>query len=201
MRHDVSGAWRSCITAIFRRVRRRALRSCMGRAANRFRPPLRISWRRPLARRLVARGAHPHESDDDFGGKSHIEQRWGTTFVNVAGLTRYHGSPETLQSRVPRSWLLTFTEGSTRSDCSLLSPWQRVAPQVGTVKSRSRDQAFKALQDILRQALRTQRRFAHHRLRAAAITLREPHGIAGRKPLQRAAHIVQVQLRSAKPSA
>jgi len=58
-------------------------------------------------------GAHTHTSPDDtYGGKSHIERRWGTTFVNVAGLTRYHGSPETQQNRVPRSWLLTFTDGS-----------------------------------------------------------------------------------------
>jgi hypothetical protein len=58
-------------------------------------------------------GAHTHTNPDDtFGGKSHIEQRWGTTFINVAGLTRYHGNPETLQNRVPRSWLFTFTDGS-----------------------------------------------------------------------------------------
>jgi hypothetical protein len=58
-------------------------------------------------------GAHTHTNPDDtFGGKSHIEQRWGTTFINVAGLTRYHGTPETLQNRVPRSWLFTFTDGS-----------------------------------------------------------------------------------------
>ncbi|MEO8016651.1 MAG: hypothetical protein ABI769_02460 [Pseudomonadota bacterium] len=30
-------------------------------------------------------GAHTHTSPDDtFGGKSHVEQRWGTTFMNVA---------------------------------------------------------------------------------------------------------------------
>src|SRR5205823_2431016 len=47
--------------------------------------------------------------DDTYGGKSHVERRWGTTFINVAGLTRYHGPRE---NNVPRSWLLTFTEGS-----------------------------------------------------------------------------------------
>jgi hypothetical protein len=57
-------------------------------------------------------GAHTHTSPGDtYGGKSHIEQRWGTTFVNVAGLTRYHGAPK---NGVPRSWLLTFTEGSDK---------------------------------------------------------------------------------------
>src|SRR5215470_16223521 len=55
-------------------------------------------------------GAHTHtDPDDTFGGKSHIEKRWGTTFINVAGLTRYHTAPE---HSIPRSWLLTFTDGS-----------------------------------------------------------------------------------------
>src|SRR5262249_14911375 len=56
-------------------------------------------------------GAHTHtDPDDTFGGKSHVERRWGTTFINVAHLTRFH--PPVLEHRVPRSWLLTFTEQS-----------------------------------------------------------------------------------------
>jgi hypothetical protein len=56
-------------------------------------------------------GGHTHTSpDDSYGGKSHIEQRWGTTFINAAGLTLYHSAPGT---GVPRSWLLTFTDGSS----------------------------------------------------------------------------------------
>jgi hypothetical protein len=55
-------------------------------------------------------GAHTHtDPDDNYGGKSHIERRWGTTFINVAGLTRYHTRP---QYTIPRSWLLTFTDRS-----------------------------------------------------------------------------------------
>jgi hypothetical protein len=55
-------------------------------------------------------GAHTHTAPDDtYGGKSHIERRWGTTFINVAGLTKYMGTPENC---VPRSWLLTFTDTS-----------------------------------------------------------------------------------------
>jgi len=55
-------------------------------------------------------GAHTHTTPDDtYGGRSHIETRWGTTFINVAELTRHHGTPE---NQVPRSWLLTFTDGS-----------------------------------------------------------------------------------------
>jgi hypothetical protein len=58
-------------------------------------------------------GAHTHTAPDDtYGGKSHIERRWGgTVFMNVAGLTKYHTAPGT---GVPRSWLLTFTEGSDK---------------------------------------------------------------------------------------
>src|SRR5215470_10525951 len=33
-------------------------------------------------------GAHTHAAPDD----TYIERRWGTTFINVAGLTRYMGS-------------------------------------------------------------------------------------------------------------
>jgi len=65
-------------------------------------------------------GAHTHtDPDDTFGGKSHIERRWSTTFINVAHLTRYH--PPVLERRVPRSWRLTFTEGSAevRAQCYL----------------------------------------------------------------------------------
>lgn len=55
-------------------------------------------------------GGHTHTTPDDtYGGKSHIESVWGTTFINVAELTAHHGVP---QNQIPRSWLLTFTEGS-----------------------------------------------------------------------------------------
>jgi len=81
-------------------------------------------------------GAHTHTNPDDtFGGKSHIEQRWGTTFINVAGLTRYHGSPETLQNRVPRSWLLTFTDRSDEVTARCYLHGNEFAPQGWYVKS------------------------------------------------------------------
>ena len=52
-------------------------------------------------------GGHTHAHPDTVaGGKSHIETKWGTHFINTAALTRYHCvSP-------PKSRLLTFTEGS-----------------------------------------------------------------------------------------
>jgi Calcineurin-like phosphoesterase len=73
-------------------------------------------------------GAHTHTSPDDtFGNKSHIERRWGTTFVNAAGLTRYHGRfPD---HQIPRSWLLTFTEGSDEVRARLYLHGDEVAPR------------------------------------------------------------------------
>ena len=54
-------------------------------------------------------GGHTHtHPDDTYGGKSHIETKWGGThFINVACLSRYHGP-----HNVPKSRLLTFVEGS-----------------------------------------------------------------------------------------
>jgi Calcineurin-like phosphoesterase len=81
-------------------------------------------------------GAHTHTSPDDtYGGKSHIEERWGTTFINVAGLTRYHGNPETEQNRVPRSWLLTFTDGSDEVVARCYLHGNEYAPQGWYAKS------------------------------------------------------------------
>jgi len=54
-------------------------------------------------------GGHTHTNPDDrFGGRSHIEEKWGVTFVNVAALSRHHGWHHT----TPMSRLLTFTPDS-----------------------------------------------------------------------------------------
>ncbi len=54
-------------------------------------------------------GGHTHTNPDDrTGGRSHVEQKWGVTFVNVASLSRHHASRTT----VAMSRLLTFTQGS-----------------------------------------------------------------------------------------
>jgi len=72
-------------------------------------------------------GAHTHTTPDDtYGGKSHIERRWGTTFINAAGLTLYHSVPG---SAVPRSWLLTFTEGSDEVSAHCYLHGNEYAPQ------------------------------------------------------------------------
>jgi hypothetical protein len=72
-------------------------------------------------------GAHTHTTPDDtYGGKSHVEERWGTTFINVAGLTRYHSVPGTA---VPRSWLLTFTDGSNEVSARCYLHSSEYAPQ------------------------------------------------------------------------
>ena len=53
-------------------------------------------------------GGHTHAHPDDRkGGRSHVERKWGCNFINVAALSRYHGS-----TNVPMSRLLTFEDGS-----------------------------------------------------------------------------------------
>ena len=63
-------------------------------------------------------GGHTHTNpDDNFNGRTHIERKWGATFINCCALTRWHGAK---RSR-PMSRLLTFTEGSAevRVQCYL----------------------------------------------------------------------------------
>lgn len=56
-------------------------------------------------------GGHTHTHPDGVtGGRSHIERRWGVSFVNVAALTRHHANPQL--GNPPKSRLLIFTEGS-----------------------------------------------------------------------------------------
>jgi hypothetical protein len=81
-------------------------------------------------------GAHTHTNPDDtYGGKSHVEKRWNTTFINVAGLTRFHGRPDDQQNRVPRSWLLTFTDGSDEVTARCYLHGDEFAPLGWYVKS------------------------------------------------------------------
>ncbi len=63
-------------------------------------------------------GGHTHTNPDDtFGGRSHIETKWGVHFINCAALSRYHAAKTTL----PMSRLLSFTPGSNdlRVQCYL----------------------------------------------------------------------------------
>ncbi|MDZ4288421.1 MAG: metallophosphoesterase, partial [Prosthecobacter sp.] len=63
-------------------------------------------------------GGHTHTNpDDNFNGRTHIEQKWGANFINCCALTRFHVAS---RSR-PMSRLLTFTEGSdeVRVQCYL----------------------------------------------------------------------------------
>jgi hypothetical protein len=56
-------------------------------------------------------GAHTHAHPDEvINGRSHIERRWGATFVNCAQLTRYHA----MVPAIPMSRLFTFTQDSDR---------------------------------------------------------------------------------------
>lgn len=63
-------------------------------------------------------GAHTHaKPDSKVNGRSHVERKWNVDFINVAGLTRFHGPKHSM----PMSRLLTFTEGSSeaRVQCCL----------------------------------------------------------------------------------
>jgi hypothetical protein len=54
-------------------------------------------------------GGHTHTNPDDRAGcRGHVATKWGTHFINVAALTRYHGA----QYSMPMSRLLVFTDGS-----------------------------------------------------------------------------------------
>jgi len=55
-------------------------------------------------------GGHTHtHPDDTTGGKSHVETKWGTHFINCGELSKYHGA-----ANVPKSRLFTFADGSDR---------------------------------------------------------------------------------------
>ncbi len=71
-------------------------------------------------------GRHTHTNPDDtYGGKSHVERKWGTDFVNVCALAQFHVRHTT----VPMSRLLTFVDGSpdVRVQCYLHT--SQYAPQ------------------------------------------------------------------------
>lgn len=53
----------------------------------------------------VAGHTHVRGPDDEWGGKTISETRWGVDFLQVAALTRHHGGSH------PLSRLLTFTDG------------------------------------------------------------------------------------------
>ncbi|MEI9901773.1 MAG: hypothetical protein WDN31_18610 [Hyphomicrobium sp.] len=54
-------------------------------------------------------GGHTHTFPDDVvGGRSHIERKWGVSFVNCAQLSKYHS----FVTCPPMSRHFTFTAGS-----------------------------------------------------------------------------------------
>ncbi|MEX2561615.1 MAG: metallophosphoesterase [Nitriliruptoraceae bacterium] len=60
-------------------------------------------------------GGHTHAKTDEIvNGRSHLEERWGVTFLNCAALSVYHHPAH----RIPfpaMSRLLTFTDGATEA--------------------------------------------------------------------------------------
>jgi len=94
-------------------------------------------------------GGHTHAHPDaDAGGKSHVETRWGTHFINAGSLTRYHVNPH--YTNPPKSRLLTFTEGSDEvrvccymhTDEFLPKGWYRDAERVLHLPSAFEAPAF-----------------------------------------------------------
>ena len=70
-------------------------------------------------------GGHTHAHPDDRkGGRSHIESKWGASFINVAALSRHHG-----RTNVPMSRLLTFTDGSDEVKVQCYVHTSQYAPQ------------------------------------------------------------------------
>jgi hypothetical protein len=71
-------------------------------------------------------GGHTHTNPDDrYGGKSHIEQKWGTHFLNVGAITQYHVKDTT----IPMSRLITFVQGSNKVRVQCYLHTSQYAPQ------------------------------------------------------------------------
>lgn len=70
-------------------------------------------------------GGHTHSNpDDDKGGRTHVERKWGVNFVNCSALSRNHG-----RTNVPMSRLLTFTAGSDKVRVQCYLHTSQFAPQ------------------------------------------------------------------------
>jgi len=70
-------------------------------------------------------GGHTHTHPDDrMCDRSHVEQKWGTTFINVSSLSKHHG-----KKNVPMSRLVTFEEGSTSVNVKCYLHTSDYAPQ------------------------------------------------------------------------
>lgn len=72
----------------------------------------------------LAGHTHTHP-DDTYGGKSHIEKKWGTYFINAASLSQYHMPITTL----PVSRLITFLPGSREVTVQCYLHTSQYAPQ------------------------------------------------------------------------
>ena len=71
-------------------------------------------------------GGHTHTHPDDrTGGRSHVEEKWGVTFVNVASLSKHHAWKTTYAM----SRLLTFAEGSREVNLKCYMHTSDYAPQ------------------------------------------------------------------------
>ena len=71
-------------------------------------------------------GGHTHANPDDRkGGRSHIEKKWGTNFMNCSALSQHHGGV----TGIAQSRLMTFTEGSDEVLIQCYQHTSKYAPQ------------------------------------------------------------------------
>ena len=70
-------------------------------------------------------GGHTHTNPDDTaGGRSHVERKWDTIFLNAGALSRCHGT-----LNIPMSRLLTFRDGSDQVRVQCYLHTSEYAPQ------------------------------------------------------------------------
>ena len=69
----------------------------------------------------IAGHTHVKNPEDDWGGKTISERKWGVGFLQVAAMTKHHGGS------VPLSRLLSFTDGSGKfsAEVYLHEKWER----------------------------------------------------------------------------
>lgn len=71
-------------------------------------------------------GGHTHANPDDRkGGRSHIEKKWGTNFMNCSALSQHHGGV----TGIAQSRLMTFTVGSDEVLIQCYQHTSKYAPQ------------------------------------------------------------------------
>ena len=113
------------ITVVLTMARLLGLHISTGWGANQIVDNLKVFWQIIPGVCDIWMGGHTHTNPEDTtGGRSHVEQKWGGTFINVAAISKFHG-----QKNVPMSRVLTFTEGCDQVDVKCYLHSDHFAPQ------------------------------------------------------------------------